>query len=74
MTDIIVGIIIVAIVGVAIAYIRKESKRGVKCIGCPDAKNCASRAKEMNSDYNGNGGCNGNCNGCNGGCNSHTKI
>ncbi len=74
MTDIIVGFIIVAIVGAAIAYIRKESKRGVKCIGCPDAESCANRGKESDSGCNGNGSCNGNCSGCNGGCNSHTKI
>ena len=43
MTDIIVGGIIVAIVGLAIAYIRKEKKKGVKCIGCPHAGDCTKK-------------------------------
>ena len=43
MTDIIVGGIIVAIVGLAIAYIRKEKKKGVKCIGCPHSGDCAKK-------------------------------
>lgn len=43
MTDIIVGLIIVVIVGLAVTYIRKEKKRGVKCIGCPHAGDCAKK-------------------------------
>ena len=43
MTDIIAGGIIIAIVGLAVAYIRKEKKRGVKCIGCPHAGDCAKK-------------------------------
>ena len=43
MTDIILGIIIIVIVGLAVAYIRKEKKRGVKCIGCPHAGDCAKK-------------------------------
>ena len=42
MTDLIVGLIVVAIVGGAIAYIIREKKRGVKCVGCPDAPRCAA--------------------------------
>ena len=49
MTDLIVGAILVVLVGAAIAYIRKEKKRGVKCVGCPEGINCAS--------YNNPGGC-----------------
>lgn len=41
MTDIIVGLIVVAIVGAALLYIRKEKKRGAVCIGCPHAGNCS---------------------------------
>ncbi len=40
--DVILLLIIVAIVGGAIAYIVKAKKSGVKCIGCPAAGNCAS--------------------------------
>ena len=40
MTDIILVLVIVAIVGGAILYIRKEKKRGVRCVGCPDGGVC----------------------------------
>ena len=40
MTDVIIVIIIIAIIGSAIAYIRKEKKRGVKCVGCPSGGTC----------------------------------
>ena len=40
MTDIIVGLIVVIIVGAALSYIRKENKKGAVCIGCPNAGNC----------------------------------
>ena len=40
MTDIIVGLIVVIIVGAALSYIRKEKKKGAVCIGCPNAGNC----------------------------------
>ena len=45
MESFIVGLIIVAIVGAAVAYIIKEKKKGVKCIGCPMAGTCASKNK-----------------------------
>ena len=37
MTDIIVIAIVAVIVGLALRYIIKAKKRGVKCIGCPSA-------------------------------------
>ena len=40
MTDIIVGLIVVLLVGAALLYIRKEKKRGAVCIGCPQAGTC----------------------------------
>lgn len=40
MSDFIVIAIIVIIVGLALAYIIREKKRGAKCIGCPYAKSC----------------------------------
>ncbi|MGN1266728.1 MAG: FeoB-associated Cys-rich membrane protein [Dorea sp.] len=43
MADFIVALILMIIVGAAIIYIRKEKKKGVKCIGCPAAGTCASR-------------------------------
>ena len=43
MANFIVGAILVVIVGAAIRYIRKEKKKGVKCIGCPSAGTCPSR-------------------------------
>lgn len=48
MADIIVGGIILLALGVAIVYIIKEKKKGVKCIGCPSGGNCPH--------------CNGGCN------------
>ena len=46
MTDVIVLIIIVMILTVSICYIRKEKKRGVKCIGCPSGGACSKRQQE----------------------------
>lgn len=34
-----------AILGFAICYIRKEKKRGVKCIGCPAGCSCSISSK-----------------------------
>lgn len=62
MESFIVGLIIVAIVGAAVAYIIKEKKKGVRCIGCPMAGACASKHK---------GSLEGGC-GCNGSCGCHT--
>lgn len=41
MENIIVGGIIILLVGGAIAYIIKEKKKGVRCIGCPSAGKCS---------------------------------
>lgn len=43
MTDIIVGLIVLVIVAAALLYIRKEKKKGVVCIGCPNAGTCAKK-------------------------------
>ena len=43
MTDVILGIVILLIVGVAVLYIRNEKKKGVTCIGCPLAAACARK-------------------------------
>ena len=51
--DTIVAVILVTILGSAIAYIVRAKKRGQKCIGCPDGCNCGK-----------SGGCSGSCGGC----------
>ncbi len=42
MTDIIVALILLIVIGTAAAYIVKAKKNGTKCIGCPHAKSCPS--------------------------------
>ena len=37
---IIAAVIILTIVGLAIGYIIRQRKKGMKCIGCPDSKIC----------------------------------
>lgn len=54
MENVIVVAILVAIIGGAALYIYKAKKKGVKCIGCPDAKTCGGNC----------GSCGGNCTGC----------
>ena len=51
MDSIIVIAIVVLIVGLAVFYIRKERRRGVQCVGCPDSKICSGHCA----------GCSGNC-------------
>ena len=64
MANFIVAVAILTILGVAIAYIIKEKKRGVKCIGCPAGAECSH-------GHSGASGCGGNCGSC-GGC--HTEV
>ena len=49
--------VVAAIVGLAVWYIRKEKRRGIQCVGCPDAPSCVA-------------GCGGCCAGCPGRCKS----
>jgi len=42
LADIVIIILVLAIVGVAAFYIRKEKKKG-HCVGCPYAKECAAK-------------------------------
>ena len=44
MADLIVGGILVAIVAAAALYIRKEKKKGVRCVGCPSAGTCGKQS------------------------------
>ena len=46
MTDIIVLVILVILVGGASAYIINAKKSGVKCIGCPAGGSCARGHRE----------------------------
>lgn len=50
MTNLIAIFIIAAIVGFAGGYVYRAKKRGEKCIGCPQSRNCA--------------GCRGSCSDC----------
>ena len=52
MSDFIVIAIVVLIVGLALAYIIREKKRGVKCVGCPYARTCGGNCSgsEQQSD------------------------
>ena len=43
MIDIIVGGVLAVLVGAAIAYIIREKKKGVACIGCPAAGTCGAK-------------------------------
>ncbi len=59
MENIIVIGILALIVGAAIFYLICEKRKGVKCIGCPYAKQCASKS----------------CSKCGSGCSGHiSKI
>lgn len=40
MENLIIVAIVILLVGCAAGYIYKSKKRGVKCIGCPDAPTC----------------------------------
>ena len=44
MTNLIVVGILFVIIGSAVAYIVKEKKNGVKCIGCPSGCNCSAKS------------------------------
>lgn len=50
MTDIIVIAIVITIVGSAAAYIYSEKKKGVRCVGCSHAGECAKRAQGLSCD------------------------
>ena len=41
MENLIVVAVIAAIVGFAVWYIRREKRRGIQCVGCPDSATCS---------------------------------
>ena len=43
MIDMMIGLVVVAMVGIALAYIRKQKKSGAVCIGCPNAGSCGKK-------------------------------
>lgn len=52
--DILLVAVIGGIIGAGLWYIRRAKKKGIKCIGCPDAPKCAGNCS----------GCPGNCGSC----------
>lgn len=52
MDNFIVIAVVVLILSCAIAYIVKEKKKGVKCIGCPYAESCGKSTGECSCNIN----------------------
>ena len=42
--NVIAAVLIVIVIGAAVAYIIKEKKRGKKCIGCPYSSCCEKKS------------------------------
>lgn len=57
MDNFVVIAIVLIVIALVLLYIIKAKKSGIKCIGCPDAKTCQSKANSC-------GGCCSSCNGC----------
>lgn len=51
MVDLMILAILVGIIGVSVAYIVREKKKGVHCIGCPSAGTCARRQAGCGCDH-----------------------
>lgn len=45
MTDLVALLVILVCVGAAVAFIVREKRRGVKCVGCAVGKSCAQKQK-----------------------------
>lgn len=43
MENAVIIFVLVLIIGVALAYVLREKKKGTKCIGCPYAKECGKK-------------------------------
>lgn len=52
MENIILVGIIALIIGLAVWYIRKEKRRGVQCIGCPQSKVCSGQCAHCSAGCN----------------------
>lgn len=46
MENIVIIVALALIIGLAMAYVIKEKKKGTKCIGCPNAKTCSMAQKQ----------------------------
>ncbi len=57
--EIIAILIIAFIIGLALLYVIKAKKKGVKCIGCPNSSSCANKKGEEKKN------CKGDCTSCN---------
>ena len=66
MADVVAVIVLVVIVGAAVAYIVQQKRAGVKCIGCSVGQECAKKAKAARA---GDSGC-----GCGCGCSSAERM
>jgi len=45
MVDLIAIAALIAVLGAAVVYIRREKKKGHACVGCPHAAQCAKAKK-----------------------------
>lgn len=54
MADFIVGLIVLIVFGAAVTYIYKKRKKGIKCIGCPDAPTCMGNCASCGGCGSGN--------------------
>ena len=52
LSTVVAVIIVVAIVGGALAYIILAKKSGKKCIGCPDGNTCSGKCDKCNCGCN----------------------
>ena len=55
MIDILLILVLLAIVTAIVIYLIREKRRGVTCVGCPYAKECAKKKSGKHT-------CGGNCN------------
>lgn len=69
MENAIIIVVLVAIIGGAVAYIVKAKKNGVKCIGCSAGGSCGTKKNGSSC-----GGCNGcSSEGCGCGCGGESE-
>lgn len=52
MIDLLLCIVLAAIAGGIIAYLVHEKKKGVTCVGCPYAKECAKKRNGTCASHN----------------------
>lgn len=60
MADIVIVAILLLMIGMAVVYLRKAKKNGVKCIGCPSGAVCGHQkiaASGCSCSGNGEGKC-----------------